>query len=569
MDFLALWLQKKKKWVLAMVVVFSLLLRFFYYQEIQNTPALFLHQDAQTDMNFFHVWAGNIAQGDILTKKDLHPYHLWHHKIALAASQQAGKTEFTQETGKKMWEDWYGGKRFHQEPLYPYIISFFYRFLGTEIEWIFLWQLFLGTLSNVLFFGIASFYFGPVLGLLCAILSVFYGPLMFHETVLLRPAWMSFISLLCVWLATMAFSQKKCYIFCFMGMACGLAFLTKSTLGSFFFLFLAVAWFYEKRIQFFWKQAVCMLLGFALPLLPLVARNLSLGVPPLEISSVGAITFVNSNASDFMPGKGFSISQHAPEIMSQSNGKFFPAVLLTLQTHQNPIEYAKLLFHKAMIFWTRQEISNNNYNYQYYSLHSFVLSYLQLPFAIVGFLSFTGIFLAIPQAKKFWIFYLLFFITLMPQVIFYNLSRFRTPMIFFLLPFAAYSLLFFYESIKQKQYKRLLLYFFMAVLFFHIPQTSPEIWEAEWYLANHYSIAGAEKRIEEGRFQDALCLLEKSLSTKNICLSDKNNVTIRVIDSYKNMHHACAWIYNEQKQTEKAQIHLEHASFLNSILKKE
>ena len=58
----------------------------------------------------------------------------------------------------KLWDDWYGQKRFHQEPLYPYLVAATYRLWGDDVRHVFAWQLLLGWETNVLIYLLAPNY---------------------------------------------------------------------------------------------------------------------------------------------------------------------------------------------------------------------------------------------------------------------------------------------------------------------------------------------------------------------------------------------------------------------------
>src|SRR6187401_2693296 len=93
----------------------ALLLRVWLLIQLPNMPFSELHKHPDLDMNFFDAWGDRIAKGDFLTDTVWHPYHNWHK---IAAENYGVKSD---EEGKAKWNEWYGEKTYHQEPLYAQI----------------------------------------------------------------------------------------------------------------------------------------------------------------------------------------------------------------------------------------------------------------------------------------------------------------------------------------------------------------------------------------------------------------------------------------------------------------
>src|SRR6185503_17205212 len=73
---------KRAPWAVLALAVAARLLTF---AEIHDGPALHLHVWSQSDMNFYDRWAQAIADGDVLTKSDMRPYHGWQRDLACEA----------------------------------------------------------------------------------------------------------------------------------------------------------------------------------------------------------------------------------------------------------------------------------------------------------------------------------------------------------------------------------------------------------------------------------------------------------------------------------------------------
>ena len=107
----------------------------------------------------------DLAADDWLQDRALHPLHGWHLDMARAyLSQHPGAADSItwQEVDakpspeRKLWDEWYGQKRFHQEPLYPYLVAATYRVFGDAVQNVFAWQMLLGCATNVLIYLLAQ-----------------------------------------------------------------------------------------------------------------------------------------------------------------------------------------------------------------------------------------------------------------------------------------------------------------------------------------------------------------------------------------------------------------------------
>lgn len=516
MQLLEGYLEKKSSFIILLIILLSLGLRIIYYREIQDTPVSSWHLWQDCDMNFFDLWAKNIAGGDWWTENGLHPYHRLHDEIAKEAYPDKN---FSLEQRKKIWEKWFGGKRFHQEPLYPYLLAIIYKMSGNEVSWVFGLQLFLGIVNQVLIYLLTRKYFGNIPAILATFLALLYGPFKLYETTLLRTTLLTFLGLLTVWMAGIALTQKNLLSFFFAGLIFGINLITKSTILVFIFLFLPVTYLYFKNNLKGWLLAMVSLgLGFLLPLLPVMIRNIKVQVPPMEMSSVGAYAFINFNTADFKIEECPLLSKYAGTIMRETDGKFLPAVLKSIQTYPCVWDYGKLLLQKFLLFWDDYEIPGN-LDYYYCSQYSPLLYYGQTTFFPINILCLIGLILAFKDFKKNWFLYIFFFHCLFFQVLFHNLSRFRTPIVAILIPFAAYGLYYLIEKIANKKYLSFgILTLCLAVLtfisFFFSLQRKSSIPLGEYLLGNHLCTIIMKEKVDHGDFQGALRTAEKCIETE-------------------------------------------------------
>ena len=450
---LEVWLSRHRRYVLGAMVALSIIFRIIYFVQLNRGPCVWLHRWDQTDMHFFHVWAREAAGGDWLTNKPLHPQHEWHRMVADACfRQRSGEAAGIAREGalgeggrehrsRVLWNRWYGGKRFHQAPLYPYLIALTYRGFSDDVRWVFIWQMLLGVLSNVLVYLIARRCFGHVAGTVAGLLAVLCGPLLFYEMVLLRSALITFAGLALVFLTDAAVDRGAWRWWLLAGIAIGLALLAKTTFALFGLGALClVACRHRGRPKALVKCGAAMAAGVAICLTPAVGRNVVVGAPAFGLSSVAAVTFACTNSGDVSLERRYVVSlDHVPRIMGQTGGRFVPAVIETMKTHTGIGSYACLLWHKFTATWHWYE-QPNNVNLYYFRVHAGILRSLPVTFFLLAPLGLVGLALAAPGFRRCAALYLLVASSIVPLLMFWFLSRFRAPLVAALIPFAGLTL---------------------------------------------------------------------------------------------------------------------------------
>ncbi len=446
------WLRKRRKAVLGALVLGWLLIRIFMFDAVANGPLYRMYEWKESDSAFFDEWARTLAAGDWLNRQALHPHHGWHREFAgyffekhpekLSAIRFADPNQSQDsEPGKILWNNWYGGNRYHQEPLYAYLLAVLYRFTGAGVYWMLFLQSLLGICSGVLLWDIARRHFGETVAGLTGLLYLFCGPVLFQEILLLRSSWSVFFALLTVWTLDRALTLQTGKAFLLHGIVLGWAVLLQSV---FLVLLPGALALYANRVRnFSWpvlRNTAWLVLGFALIFSPVMLRNQVVGAPLFSISSVGPITFVAANvyATKTISGWQPDASKCA-EIMDQSGGSFGTAAMATLQTHPSAGSYLALLGKKLGRALNGAEWPNNENFYFYKSMLpalqvAFLDGYWIIWCAVAGLL-FAGF-----RRKKIPALYLAVFLQVAVLLGFYVLGRFRMPLLVLFLPFAAYAL---------------------------------------------------------------------------------------------------------------------------------
>ncbi len=301
--------------VLALLFVLALCVRVAALVEISNSPCAVQHRWVDTDMHFFDEWARKIASGDVLSATVGHPFLDWHARIAQRYFDEQPELRMrlaagVEDPARALWNGWYGGPQFHQEPLYAYLVGATYVIAGPRPVAVFAWQVLLGACSVVLLGALARRAFGALVGALSALLAALCAPLVFHELVLLRTTTIVFLSLLVAWLALRACDRPAWKRAALFGAAIGLALLTNSTFAPLVLgLLVAVGWSWRRAgasAAAFRAPVAALVVSIVVVLAPAWLRNRAVGAPTFSTSSVGALAFICANAGDFEPRTGFA-----------------------------------------------------------------------------------------------------------------------------------------------------------------------------------------------------------------------------------------------------------------------
>ncbi len=439
------WLAAHRTLVVAAVSLAAVLLRAACLLELNGGPLVEQHRWTESDMWFFDRWARNIAGGDWLSDRPLHPLHSWHREIAAMhfaahpdqAQALARDPTSAADPAQGLWNRWLGGKTFHQEPLYAYLIAVTYAVAGPDVRWVFLWQMALGVASTVLVMWLTRRWFGELAAAVAGLLAVLFAPFVMYDVVLLRTTATTFAALGLVAMLEWALPRASWRPWLVLGLAFGTALL----LQTIFALLLAGA------VPLLGLRSpgpgvaragrgAALAAGVLLALAPATARNVAVGVPPFALSSVGPLVFLAANTVGYVPEEGFGIDDHVPGIMSDSDGDATTMVRAALATHPGIGSYLGQLGRKLAAAWSWYEVPNNT-NFYYYRLRSRVLALLPVTFALLSPLALLGLALALPRMRQLAAPYLLAAALLAPLLVFYVLSRFRVSLAVAVIPFAA------------------------------------------------------------------------------------------------------------------------------------
>ena len=451
-DSIDKWCGSHKWLMISLIVVLSVAVRIAYFIQIEGTQLKNQYKWDESDMFVFDQWADSIACGDLLSERYVQPEHTWMKDIAKIHFTDhpdrfdyyktlAGSDTLKNPPSKLLWLDWYGKKAFPHEPLYAYFLAFNYRIFGKDVRWIFLWQLLLGVLTNLLVFLVTRRHFGEFAGAIAAFLAVFFGPLLFFEMTLLRSTLAVFLTILLVYISGGALKTETFPRWLLTGAVCGLAVMTHA-----YFIFFIVIWFVFLLFYFFkkWKafgiaSSGC-LIGFMAILSPIMIRNVHLGLPALSLSNNSVIGFITMNNGAFESFNGWMVEpKFVSDMMYATKGDLVKTIIPTLKTHKNLGSYLVQVWDKFHATFSWYEIPNN-VNFYFYRQFASVLYLTFISFLIISPLALVGLCLAILKRKQVWPQYLMLIVLMVPMLAFMVLARYRIVFAVVLIPFAAFTI---------------------------------------------------------------------------------------------------------------------------------
>jgi 4-amino-4-deoxy-L-arabinose transferase-like glycosyltransferase len=510
------WLARRRLLVLSIIVAISLVVRVVGFFQLIHGPLIAQHKWNQTDMNYFDAWASKIAAGDWLSRDVLPPRHIWHFRTAWSYLRnhpeewdrlkpaatanvnefiakypdanvffneiflEKGKAFFTEhpeelETVKAqivacgmLWDEWNEPRRFHQEPLYPYLVAVTYKLFGHDLGWVFLWQMTVCATGNVLIYFIARRHFGETTGAAAGLMASLCAPLLYFEMILLRESLIIFTGLFLVWLCGEAAQRRSAVWWAAAGLALGLSLTLKSHFALFLLgTLLLLAWQHRKCWKDLARLEAAAVVGIAIALAPLVARNLALGVSPLAMAGNAGVTFIHGNVNDrTMFNSSFRL-RNIVEILRKTQGRMLPTIVETLKTYDSCSDYLALLWEKFHTTWHWYELSDNT-NFYYYRLRIPVLRFMPVTSLIVFPLGLMGLILGVwknrdgtesMQTGRFGCnaphLYLLILTNLVVLMVFFVRDRYRAPMIAAMMPLAALTLTTIFQLLCNRCYARL------------------------------------------------------------------------------------------------------------------
>ncbi|NNE44920.1 MAG: hypothetical protein HKN12_11995, partial [Gemmatimonadetes bacterium] len=309
-----------------------------------------------------------------------------------------------------------------------------------------------GTL--VLVAAVARRYFGAGAGVVAAVLALLYAPLLFYELVLLRATLLAMVTAALVLAWQEAIERDRPGVWLMVGFVTGAAILLKSVFLSFAVVgavYAAVVGLRRNggsppaggtgRAAGAVSAAGTVAAGVLLGMLPLIARNVAVGAPPLALAAPGLANLIFGLGPGVNPLPGASTYDFASygEILGRTDGGLFAAGVELLRMHGGPGPFLTMLAKKFITVWHWYEIPNN-LNFHYFETRIGILQVLPLRFIVLAPLALVGMGLGWRASVRRWPLSLAVLTAVAVLTVFANNSRTRLPLVVALIPFAAYAI---------------------------------------------------------------------------------------------------------------------------------
>ncbi|MCP4547937.1 MAG: hypothetical protein GY835_15850 [bacterium] len=425
---------------------------------------------------------------------------------------------------------WGSGVSFHSSPLYPYFLALM---MGEGDEpglWVVrVIQAVLSALTVGFLALIGTRLFGRGAGIATAILAIFYAPFLFYSGELLEITLTLFCLVIAVWLGTDEKPDPKKLLG--IGLFLGLAAVGKPNLLLLTPVFLIGIGFLRPLGQpqaWPWKRGLILVLGVVLAIAPFTLRNRIVGGDWVLISSNGGINFFignNPNASG-----GFWVPSSMQQDLENSS-RLFPEKVY--EREMKPSEASRFWAERAFHYYRTQpgDAARKNLrklglllgSYEipnHYSIYFFKANYspllrvplvwysMVLPFAMLGLVfgmrrkgavRVAGWSLIVAAASV-----VLFFVT----------SRYRLPMLIWMLPFAGAGIMILLRILQRRRWRLLPLPAIIIVaslVILNLPLVAHKDFHDDWITLGTYW-AGQENWEKSAQY-NSQALREKNMNS--------------------------------------------------------
>ncbi|OIO38654.1 MAG: hypothetical protein AUJ72_02160 [Candidatus Omnitrophica bacterium CG1_02_46_14] len=362
--------------------------------------------------------------------------------------------------------DWVGDPVFYGLPLYPFFLALCYKLFSGSLMAVKIVQAALGLVTLFFIYKIGEKIASRRAGILAIFLGVFYGPLFFHEGVLIPETLSLPLYAASLYLAMIFFDSPTISKGITLGVLTGLAALTKAGVIPFVFLLSALSvWTYRKKGLF---PAISVLFAFVLTLAPVTAHNFIFGKDRVLLTSHSGFNFyignnpkaegvfvapegVGSNVDTQIADARAVAERELKRDLKPSEVSRYWSDKAWDFIRSNPLDFFKLCLKKLVLFFDAREISDVD-DYAFCANFNPMLRFPWLNFAILGPLFLAGAagsfrtlryrILVYPWILSYLIGILFFFVN----------ARYRLPLLSIFFPIAAVGLIDLYDNFKKSSW---------------------------------------------------------------------------------------------------------------------
>lgn len=372
--------------------------------------------------------------------------------------------------------NWIGSEVFFMAPGYPYFLAIVFAVFGKSIFLVKILQIIFSCLTVALIYLSGKELGEKAIAILAASLAAIYAPFIFYSgSILSETLQLFFISLfLFLILKQNSFSNTK-NIF-LVGIALGFAAIFRGNVLIFIMPIILWLYFQKEKFEFvkqnFMKAVVVLIIGTALPILPITLRNISVSEDFVLLTSNGGINFYlgnNENALGIfsapqnfdlyadLSGKNFAEQVSGKKLTSAEASSFWMkqgwGYIIA-----NPVDAFLLTVKKLFLFFDESENPQSTVMDIEFARDN-TSNTLKLPllnFYLIFLLAFVGLFFLLKNNAKYSLLFYLALAYTVSIIIFFVNGRFRlgvTPIMILLAASGTFALI---SVIKENELKKLI-----------------------------------------------------------------------------------------------------------------
>ncbi len=369
--------------------------------------------------------------------------------------------------------DWYGTDTFYQAPLYPYFLAVLIKTVGPSITLIRMVQMMLGV-AGVALMGLAGRkLISERVGLVSAIMLATYSPAIYYDGIIQKAVLATF--LLCALITACVYlqSEQRAWYAVLTGVSLGLLVLTRENALLWtpvipLWILLGIKESNRRR----WTLIGCYSVGITVILLPVAARNASLGGEwsPTTFQA-GPNFYIGNNLQangiyvPLVPGHETPMYEGADaqrlaeqamgrELSAREVSKFWMSQAWE-EIRQSPSRWLQLMIAKTFMVFNHYEVPDveSMYIFREYSV-PLKLSHLW-HFGTLCPLGIWGLIATRRHWQKLWLYYLLLLTMIAAIVLFFILGRYRNPVAILFIPFAAAGVVDLWVRFRERSWRSL------------------------------------------------------------------------------------------------------------------
>jgi len=426
-------------------------------------------------------------------------------------------------------------------PLYLYANVLVYQIYGKNWEAMAILQLLLGSLNCLFIYLIGEKIFGKSVGFVAAIVLLLYGNLTLIELTLEPESFVLFFNSLLILVLLRAKDEaaagNKFLNWFLAGLLIGLSIITKP--NGLLLIPTAILWIwwgsFKNGTEF--KATISLLLGVALLVSPITVRNYLKFQDFILVTADGGKVFFHGNGPGStgmeradLPDQGFAeegqvdpdyahvlFRKTARELTGRplkpsECAQFWLSYTLD-HIRSHPFSAFVLALKKFFYFWGNYEVHDIDSAYKNYQK---IQTWPLLPFGIISALAIVGMGVSLKKFRQAFLLYSMVLIYLVSVLVFFVTSRYRLPATPFLSIFAACTLAFLSNKLREKRVKSFLAYsglfvsLFLGTHFLFLKDVQTlDRWQRATRI--HYSLGG-NLLFKKGLYHEAIQELQKAIT---------------------------------------------------------